>query len=115
MINFDYYTNENIIEHNSKWPYISDHPYGILIVGGSESGETNSWVEINDESREAYNANSQIKFKNTMLKSSLCDYSDAYILAKGTISVKTLLLQVLLQIILIKKLYLETVLHLLIV
>ena len=87
MINFDYYTNENIIEHNSKWPYISDHPYGILIVGGSESGETNSWVEINDESREAYNANSQIKFKNTMLKSSLCDYSDAYILAKGTISV----------------------------
>ena len=34
-----------------------------------------------------YNVNSQIKFKNTMLKSSLCDYSDAYILVKGTISV----------------------------
>ena len=33
------------------------------------------------------NVNSQIKFKTTMLKSSLCDYSDAYILVKGTISV----------------------------
>ena len=31
MINFDDYTNENIIEHNSKWPYIPDHPYRILI------------------------------------------------------------------------------------
>ena len=48
---------------------------------------TKNWVEINDESRGAYNAASQIKFKTTMLKSSLCDYSDAYILVKGTISV----------------------------
>ena len=48
---------------------------------------TRNWIEINDESRGAYNVNSQIKFKTTMLKSSLCDYSDAYILVKGTISV----------------------------
>ena len=48
---------------------------------------TRNLVEINDESRGAYNVNSQIKFKTTMLKSSLCDYSDAYILVKGTISV----------------------------
>ena len=48
---------------------------------------TRNWVEINDESREAYNVNSQIKFKTTMIKSSLCDYSDAYILVKGTITV----------------------------
>ena len=48
---------------------------------------TRNWVEINDESRGIYNVNSQIKFKTTMLKSSLCDYSDAYILVKGTISV----------------------------
>ena len=48
---------------------------------------TRSWIEINDESRGAYNVNSQIKFKTTMLKSSLCDYSDAYILVKRTISV----------------------------
>ena len=47
---------------------------------------TRNWVEINDESRGAYNVNSQIKFKTTMLKSSLCDYSDAYILVKGIIS-----------------------------
>ena len=48
---------------------------------------TRNWIEINDESRGAYNVNSQIKFKTTMLKSSLCDYSDAYILVKGIISV----------------------------
>ena len=46
-----------------------------------------NWIEINDESRGVYNVNSQIKFKTTMLKSSLCDYSDVYILVKGTISV----------------------------
>ena len=46
-----------------------------------------NWVEINDESRGTYNVNSQIKFKTRMLKSSLCDYSDAYILVKGTITV----------------------------
>ena len=48
---------------------------------------TRNWVEINDESRGAYNVNSQIKFKTKMLKSSLCDYSDVYILVKRTISV----------------------------
>ena len=45
---------------------------------------TKNWVKINDDSRGAYNTNSQIKFKNSMLKSSLCDYNDAYILVKGT-------------------------------
>ena len=48
---------------------------------------TKNWIEINDESRGVYNVNSQIKFKITMLKSSLWDYSDAYILVKGTISI----------------------------
>ena len=48
---------------------------------------TRNWVEINDGSRGVYNINSQIKFKTTMLESSLCDYSDASILVKGTISV----------------------------
>ena len=45
------------------------------------------WVEINDEARGAYSPNKQIKFKTSMLRSSLCDYSDAYILAKGNIAV----------------------------
>ena len=49
--------------------------------------KTKNWLEINDESRGKYNVNSQIKFKTTMLKSSLCAYSDAYILVKGTITV----------------------------
>ena len=35
MINFDEYTNENKIEHNSKWPYIPDQPYSLIIVDGS--------------------------------------------------------------------------------
>ena len=48
---------------------------------------TRNWIEINDESRGAYNVNSQIKFKTTMLNSTLCNYSNAYILVKGTISV----------------------------
>ena len=48
---------------------------------------TKNWVEINDESRGTYNVNSQIKFKTAMLESSLCDYSDVYILVKGTITV----------------------------
>ena len=49
--------------------------------------KTKNWVEINDESRGTYNVNSQIKFKTVMLKSSLCDYGESYILVKGTITV----------------------------
>ena len=49
--------------------------------------KTKNWVEINDESRGTYDFNSEIKFKTTMLKSRLCDYSDTYILVKGTITV----------------------------
>ena len=48
---------------------------------------TKNWVDINDESRGTYNVNSQIKFKTTMLKSSLCDFSDAHILVKGKITI----------------------------
>ena len=47
---------------------------------------TRDWVEINDESRGTYTGNS-IKFKTTMLRSNLCDYADAYILVKGTITI----------------------------
>ena len=46
MINFDDYTNKNIIEHNSKWPYIPDHPYRILIIGSSESRKTNALLNL---------------------------------------------------------------------
>ena len=68
----EYQKIANLIDDTSNRPY---------------KFRTRNWVKINDESRGAYNVNSQIKIKTTMLKSSLCDYSDAYILVKGTISV----------------------------
>ena len=42
MINLDNITNENNKEHNEKSPFIPDHPYRILIIGGSGSGKTNA-------------------------------------------------------------------------
>ena len=47
---------------------------------------TRNWIEINDESRRTQTSN-DIKFKTTMLRSNLCDYADAYILVKGTITI----------------------------
>ena len=46
MINFDDYANENKTQHNLKWPYIPDHPYRILIIGGSGSGKTNTLLNL---------------------------------------------------------------------
>ena len=46
MINFDNYTTENKTEHNLKWSYIPDHPYRILIIGGSGSGKTNVLLNL---------------------------------------------------------------------
>ena len=46
MINFDDYANENKSEHNSKWPYIPDNSYRILIIGGSGSGKTNALLNL---------------------------------------------------------------------
>ena len=48
---------------------------------------TRNWVEINDEARGTYSHDKQIKFKISMLRSSLCGYSDAYMLVKGNITV----------------------------
>ena len=42
MMNFYDYTHENKTKHNSMWPYIPDHSYRILIIGGSGSGKTNA-------------------------------------------------------------------------
>ena len=49
--------------------------------------KSRTWVEINDEVRGTYSPNKQIKFTISMLRSNLCDYSDAYILVKGSITV----------------------------
>ena len=48
---------------------------------------TKKWVEMNDDLRKEYSPNKQIGLKTAMLRSSLCDYSDAYILVKGSITV----------------------------
>ena len=61
----------------------------LLNEGSSKPSKfkTRNWVEINGEARGTHPPNKQIKFKTTMLRSSLCDYSDAYILVKGNITV----------------------------
>ena len=46
MIKFDDYVNENKNEHNENWPNIPDHPYRILIIGGSGSGKTNVLLNL---------------------------------------------------------------------
>ena len=51
MINFDNYVNENKNKHHKNWPYIPDHPYRILIKGGSGSGKINTLLNlINNQS-----------------------------------------------------------------
>ena len=54
MINFDNYTNENKTEHSSKWPYIPDHPYIILIIRGSGSGKTNALLNLINNQLDIY-------------------------------------------------------------
>ena len=49
MINLDSITNENNKEHNKKWPYVLDHPYRILIIGGSGSGKTKALINLINE------------------------------------------------------------------
>ena len=51
---------------------------------------TKNWVEINDDVRGIYSPNKQIRFKKSMLRSSLCDFSDAYILVKGNVTVNNI-------------------------
>ena len=46
MINLDNITNDNNNNHNEKWTYILDHPYRILIIGGSGSGKTNTLLNL---------------------------------------------------------------------
>ena len=46
MLNLADITDENNKENNKKWPFIPDHPYRILIIGGSGSGKTNALLNL---------------------------------------------------------------------
>ena len=52
MINLDTIINKNNEEHNEKWPYIPDHHYRILIIGGSGSGKTNTLLNLINEQKD---------------------------------------------------------------
>ena len=49
MINLDSITNEKNKKHTEKWPYIPDHSYRILIIGGWGSGKTNAFINLINE------------------------------------------------------------------
>ena len=52
MINLDNTVNYKNKKHNEKWPYITDHPYRILIIDGSESGKTNTLLHLINEQKD---------------------------------------------------------------
>ena len=52
MINLDNIVNDKNKKHNENWPYILDHPYRILIIGGSGSGKTNTLLNLINEQRD---------------------------------------------------------------
>ena len=52
MINLDSIINENNKNHNKKWPHNPDHPYRILIIGGSGSGKTNTLLNLINEQKD---------------------------------------------------------------
>ena len=64
-----------------------DNEVALIASNQPSKFRTRNWVEINDESRGGYTTGSDIKFKTTMLRSSICDYADAYILVKGIITI----------------------------
>ena len=52
MINLDSIVNDNTKKNNEKWPCVPDHPYRILIIGGSRSGKTNTLLTLINEQRD---------------------------------------------------------------
>ena len=84
---------------------------------------TKKWIEVYDQSEKNYNVNKEIRFKTSMLRSDLCDFSDAYIVVKWNITVvkkyslpmilKHLIIQQLLQPLLIMQIimFLKIMLH----
>ena len=73
------------MEHQ-KIANLLDNEVALSATNKPSKFRKRNWVEINDELRETCTSN-DIKFKTSMLRSNLCDYSDAYILVKGTITI----------------------------
>ena len=53
MISLNKIVNNNNEEHNEKWLYTPDHPYKILIIGGSGSGKTNALLNLINEQKDS--------------------------------------------------------------
>ena len=67
---------------------MEDHKISKLLNGSTVSKiVTRKWVKLNYISSSQYSIKKNVRFKNPMLRSDFCDYSDAYIVAKGRINV----------------------------
>ena len=84
-MNWDQYNN--IIIEYQKIANLLDNEVVLSESNKPSKFRVRSQVEINDAIRAAYSRNQQVRFKTAMLRSSLCDYNDPYILVKGNISV----------------------------
>ena len=64
----------------------------VNLLNGSDNENskfaTKKWYVIDSESKGNYSHHDPIKFLTKSIESSLCDYSDAYILVTGNITVK---------------------------
>ena len=86
---------QNIDDLRLFWHHIKTEYQNITNLLGTRPSEvprfvTKTWVEVHDQSGNAedrYKPSKQIKFKTSMLRSDLCDFSDAYIIVKGTATV----------------------------
>ena len=78
--------HNSIITEYQKIANLLDNEFALSASKQLSKFRTRNWIEKNDESRGTYTGN-DIRFKPTMLRSNLCDYADAYILVKGTITI----------------------------
>ena len=78
--------HNSIITEYQKIANLLDNEFALSASKQLSKFRTRNWIEKNDESRGTYTGN-DIRFKPTMLRSNLCDYADAYILVKRTITI----------------------------